>query len=629
MRKSGILIIAVVLLLGFVIAHFFTDAWLEKKIEAMASDVVGAKVEIDRFNVRFLSLQVGWGRLQVTDPDDTWHNMFETGRGEFNLAAEPLFYKRFVIEALRLEDIRTGTKRATDGKMPPKKALPSDNQPSFLDNAAKSLTRQLSQSSGIDFSKLDGKIDVNKVVEMLDLQTLKNVEAFQKDIEITSDRWKKDVAGIETMKVETEQIADKVTAIQFDQLKTVSSITDAVETIKRAKKQVETIQETVHSKKNLLVEDGKRLEVEIKSVDDWIRDDIQRAKSAAKIPDFNAKNIAMIFFGPTIASYIAPAQRYFKMAKYYQAKLPPSEPKAPSPPRFKGQDITFPDHRHWPKLWLKKMVVSGGNHDVFSGSVADISTDPKITGKPTVVQLGMEKAEGTAYKIFAEVDRTKARSKDRFAWTASKIDLKGVRLLKSDPLPKDLANGMMNLNLTVSIQDGILDGNLAVLANAVSFRFDESKKDDLISQIVHDLFKTIEKVTIDFKFFGKPEDIKIGLQSNLDELFSARLKGIVGEQVEKAKAKIEARIREKLEPKKQELLKRYAEKKEQLHQEIAKIEVKINEKKELLEVKKKELEARVDAEKQKLKDKVDEEKNKQEDKLKEKAKDKLKDLFKR
>lgn len=610
-RKSGLLIIAIFILLGFAIAHFFTDQWIEKKLEAMASDVVGAKVELDSFDVRFLTLQVGWSRLQITDPDDTWSNMVETGRSEFNLAAEPLFYKRLIIEALRLENVRTGTKRATDGKMPHKKV---DGKPSFLDNAATNLTRQLNKSSGIDFSKLDGKIDVDKVVSMLDLQTLKNVDAFQRDIETTSDRWKKDVAELETLKVETEVIADKVKAIQFDQLKTIPEITHAVETIKAAKKQVETIQETLRARKNILIEDGKRLEVQVKSIDDWVREDIQRAKDAAKLPDFNAKNIAYILFGPTLGAHIETAQHYFKLAKYYQAKLPPSEPKAPAPPRFKGQDIHFPDHRHWPKFWLKKIVISAGNRDLFSGSLSDLTTQPKITGKPTVVNLRAEKAGGTVYTIFAAIDRTREGAADRFQWTAENIGLKGVSLAKSDPLPRYVENGMMTLNLAVSARDGSLDGSLAIVANAVSFRFEESKKDDLLSQVIRDLFKAIEKITIDFKFSGKPEDLKIELASNLDELFSARLKGVVSEQVAIAKEKIQRKLKEKLEPKKQEVLKIYQQKKEQLNQQIAQIEAKIAEQKELLESKKKELESRLDAEKQKLK---------------EKATEKLKGLFKR
>jgi uncharacterized protein (TIGR03545 family) len=629
MRKNGMLIIAVFVLLGFVIAHFFTDKWLEQKIEAIGSDMVGAKVELDGFNVHFLTLQVGWGGLQVTDPDDTWRNMVQTGRAEFNLAAEPLFYKRLIIEALRLENIRTNTPRATDGEMPPKKVLPSDSQSGFLDNAAKSLTRQLSKSSGVDFSKLDGKIDVDKVVEMLDLQTLKNVETFQTDIETTSDRWKKDVAGLKTLKVESEQIAEKVTAIQLDQLKTVPAITDAMERILLAKKQVETIQETLRLRKSLLIEDGKRLEGQIKSIDDWIREDIQRAKDGAKLPDFNAKNIAFILFGPTLGSHIETAEHYFKMAKHYQAKLPPSEPKVPAPPRFKGQDIHFPDHRHWPKFWLKKMVISAGNKDLFSGSLDDLTTHPNITGKPTVLNLRAERTTGTAYTVFASVDRTREGASDRFQWTAENMSLKGVRLAKSDPLPKEVESGTMNLNLAMTIRDGVLDGSLAVVAHAVSFRFEESKKDDLVSQIIRDLFLAIEKVTIDFKFSGPPEDMKIDFGSNLDELFSARLKGVVSEQIAMAKEKIERRLKEKLEPKKQETLKRYQQRKETLNQEIAQIEATINEKKERVESKKKELENRLEAEKQKLKDKVNAEKNKQEDKLKEKAKDKLKDLFKR
>jgi len=626
-RKGGILTVIIFILLAFAIAYFFTNAWLEQKIESAASGIVGAKVEIDGFHLQLLKLKAGWGRLQVTDPNDTWSNIVETRRAEFDIAVEPLFYKRLIIEALRLEHFQTGTRRTTDGKIPPQKKKQPSNEPTFTDEAITSLTRQLSQSAGFDLSQLSGNVDMDKLIGMLDLETPKNVEALQNDIQTTSDRWKAEVASLDTLKAETEQIVEKVKAIEFDQLKTVPAISDAVETIQSAKKQVETIQESVHSKKSLLIEDGKRLNVEIRLIDDWIREDIQRAADKAKLPDFNAKNIALMLLGPTLGSHIQTAQHYFKMAQYYKGKLPPKEPKVPAPPRFKGQDIPFPDHRHWPKFWLKKMVISAENGNFFAGSLDDFTTDQKITGRPTVIKLGTKKASGIAYTLFGSINRVGAVAADHFQWTASDIPLNGVALVKSNLLPQDVEEGRLNLNMDLMIRDGVLDGNLGIIANALSFRFDEPKKDDLLGNITRDLLRSIEKVTIDFKFSGKPNTLNIDLSSNLDELFSARLRGVVSEQIAKAREKIERRIKDELEPKKQEVLRRYAEKKEKLDQEVAQIENKINEKKELLESKKKELEGRIEGEKKKLEDKVEAEKQKQEEKLKEKGKEKLKNLL--
>ena len=630
MRKSGVMIVVMVLLMGFAIAHFLTAAWLERKIESAASDIVGARVEIDNFNASLFKLQVGWKRLQVTDPNNTWSNIIETGKVQFDVAAEPLLYKRLIIETLRLQNLQTGTKRKTDGKWTIKKKKPS-NQPTFLDRAAKSSVIQLSKSSGIDFNQLNGDINVDTVIRMLDLQTPANVTAFEQDMKTTSDRWNKEVESFEALKKETEQIADQVKAIQFDELKTPDAILNAIGTIQTARKQVETIHSTIQIKKNVLVEDGKRLGTQVKSIDNWIKDDIKRAKAKAKLPDFSVKNIAFILLGPTLGGHIQTAQRYLKIAQHYQAKLPPKEPKVPKPPRFKGQDIPFPDYRHWPKFWLKKMVVSVGKDGLiensperfFAGSLEDLTTDQKITRRPMVLKVSRETG-ARADRYLLSIDRTDAEKKDRFEWHGSGINLQGISLAKNDLLPKNLDNGNMNVHLNLFIQNGILNGTVGIVANDLSFHFEDagSGKSKQLREITHDLFRVIKQVTVDFRFSGSPEEMTVRLSSNLDELFASRMKSIIEEQTEKVRAKIEQRIQDELEPRKQKVIKRYEENREKLNQEIAKIENKINEKKQLLELKKQELETRLEAEKKKQEDQLKE-------KIKEKTQEKLKDLFRR
>ena len=118
MRKKGILGVLIFLLIVLILAYFFSDNWVEKQVESYASDIVGAKVEIDNFDLNLIELKAGWTRLQVTDPNDTWSNIIETGQAKLNIAAEPLLYRRWIVEELRLEDFRSGTKRETDGKLP-------------------------------------------------------------------------------------------------------------------------------------------------------------------------------------------------------------------------------------------------------------------------------------------------------------------------------------------------------------------------------------------------------------------------------------------------------------------------------------------------------------------------------
>ena len=149
MRKKGIIAVLVFIILFLIAAHFFTDNWLERQIETYASGIVGAKVEIDDLDLNLLQLRAGWRRLQVADPNDTRRNVIETGAAKIDLSAEPLLYGRWIIEEMQLENLRSGTKRKTDGKLP-EKAGALKTEPTLLDQAVKSLRAELDQSTGID-----------------------------------------------------------------------------------------------------------------------------------------------------------------------------------------------------------------------------------------------------------------------------------------------------------------------------------------------------------------------------------------------------------------------------------------------------------------------------------------------
>ena len=117
MRKKGLIFLIIVAALVIALNVFVTDRWLERRVERFASKSNGAKVELYRFNFSLLDLRLSWEELQVTDPDYTWTNLFETGHCSFDLALEPLMQRKVVVEDFELQGLRMGTPRETDGAL--------------------------------------------------------------------------------------------------------------------------------------------------------------------------------------------------------------------------------------------------------------------------------------------------------------------------------------------------------------------------------------------------------------------------------------------------------------------------------------------------------------------------------
>jgi uncharacterized protein (TIGR03545 family) len=621
-RKKGIIGVIVFILFVLILAYFFSDDWLEGQIETYASDIVGAKVEIDNFDLNLAELNAGWSRLQVTDPNDTWRNIIETGNAKFNIAAEPLLYKRWIVEELRLEDFRSGSKRETDGKLPEGR-LNSD-EPTVLDKTIESLKNNLSQTVGFDITKIDQQVNVDSVIKILELQTPAKVETFQKEIQITISLWQTETNSLSNLDNHAKDMIADLQTIKVDQLKNLDEITSAVAKVTTFRDQIDSLHKSIIAKRSAFKNDWSNLSSQVRLVDDWIKEDIQRAVNKAKLPDFSVENIAKMLFGESLIPKLETGLKYFNLAQKYGKKLAPTG-KVESPPRFKGQDILFPDKRKMPKFWLKEMVVSGETGSsledrglMLAGSILNLTTNPKTVGKPTEINLSSKKENKISYDFSGILDRVQEAAKDKFSVAVSNVSLNNAELGGSGFLPNKISKGNMNVKFDLNLLQGALEGKLDIKTQQVSFLFSENSKNDQFTKIVQDVLSSIDKINVNLDFSGKPDQLKVNLKSNLDNVFASKFKSLVSGQVAKGKAELERRVRAKLEPRKRQVLAVYNQKRQELETKVTDLENQINEKVQFIENKKKEIEKR-----------FEDEKKKQTDDLKKKAEDKLRSLLKK
>jgi len=109
MRKKGVIGLSVISALVIVVNMVFLDKWVEKGMESLIARLVGARVEFEKVDVSIAAARIGWERLQVADPDDTWSNLFETGPCSFQIALEPLFSKKFIIKTVLVHELNFNT----------------------------------------------------------------------------------------------------------------------------------------------------------------------------------------------------------------------------------------------------------------------------------------------------------------------------------------------------------------------------------------------------------------------------------------------------------------------------------------------------------------------------------------
>ena len=95
-----ILLILIILIAALIIFRVPIAAYL---IENFGSRIAGAKVEVDGVYLKPFQLHITWERLQFTDKNDTWKNLFETGKCDFELAFRPLLAGKVLIDKMQID----------------------------------------------------------------------------------------------------------------------------------------------------------------------------------------------------------------------------------------------------------------------------------------------------------------------------------------------------------------------------------------------------------------------------------------------------------------------------------------------------------------------------------------------
>ncbi|UCB46163.1 MAG: hypothetical protein JSV25_01705, partial [Spirochaetota bacterium] len=274
MRKKGLIILVVVAAVVCIWMFVLSDRWLERRLESLMSNVVGAKVELDSFDFSLFSMSIQWARIQVADPEDTWRNIIETGYCSLNIASGPLFQKKFIVEDLKLLDLRFNTQRESDGKLEEKKKLRA-RKPSKIGVKIRSkLEGELSKLPVFNLDTLLQNLDVDPLWESAIPQTPEKIDNLIKEYESFSSKWNEQIKNLD-METELTGLQQELAGVDIEGLETVNDLQEALISINM-------ISEGINNNINNLDGVGKEFENDIDTLDKkqaglegWIEEDIR------------------------------------------------------------------------------------------------------------------------------------------------------------------------------------------------------------------------------------------------------------------------------------------------------------------------------------------------------------------
>lgn len=666
---------------------FFLDFFLKSAIVSSGEAIFKAKVEVGSLKTRFSDLSINIRGLAVASSGDEWKNMLEVDRIGFGIKPAPLLSMKFIIEELAVEGVRWGTARKTSGALPPKKLekiLAKEKKQdadsltgklfSAIQEKAKSEIKGLPAASSIKEAQQQVKsVKFDTSININDLQSVKEMEAMKTE---TAAKFAQYDAQIKDLKID-DKIAlvsgalEEAKSIKLESLQDVEPAKQKLEKLTQSKTDIEKSMAEINALQSKLSADLGSEKDMLDRINKLREQDYQMLADKFKLPTFSMGNISEALFGPEWIGRVNSAIYYMHVARKYMPARGKSAKKIAKPSRSKGTNVSFPKADNPPDFLISRVILSGstggegkaGDPMDFKGTVADITSDPAMLGRPTVALIDGKKG-AQSLNIKGVLDHTKEIAEDTVSITYSGIDVKAFGLPKSDFLP-DFSKGQAKVAGTLRMIGDEVDCSLVTTFSGLAYTISDEDKKDEFKKSLADMWAGISSFDVKTVIAGKPDGLKISVTSNVDSILSDRFKKITGEKLAEAQAKLKAEIDKLTNDKKNELMAQYTAKKDEAQKQLTdkqkELQSKIDELKSQLnakqdaaknaaDIEKKKAEEALNAEKKKAEDaaaaekkKLDDaaaaekrkqeeaaaaEKKKQEDELKKQAEDKLKNMFK-
>lgn len=627
MRSKALAVVAFTAVAALVTLYLYRNRIVESGIEAAGTTVVGAKVELEGLYLDLGRLALRFRRLQVTNPSDTWRNLFEFGPSRFQLEAEPLLWNRFVVRELSVEEIRFNSPRQSDGAVPGAKGV----APSLFEQAQQSLLARLQQAPAYDLTRLlNRKINVDSVLATLEIGVVDSVGELQRSLKAGVQKWSKLLPTLDP-RPRLSEVEKLIKGIRPADIQTVDELVTALDRVNRAEKTISALKTDLDAAAQRAEVDLSGTRSRITRVDDWVQADIRRAKSKIGLPDLSPAGMAEMLFGRAVVDRILSSLYWVGLARQMMPYVEKAEQvakagKVERPPRGHGQDIVFPVRNRWPKWLIRRIFVSAASSTAdtarawrASGEVTGLTSHPPVYGKPAAFNIKADMPGGKSFAIKGSLDHTQAVPVDEFTLTARGLDLGEVALVNAPYFPNGLRLGRLDAELRFRLVDDDLDLELNIVAPRPLFQFAETQGGDpRVARFVQEVFAGLVRLQLEAGVRGAVSSLNLFVRSNVDEVLSDRIRSLVGAQVQAAQREIERRLRARADQEKQNFLAWYGQEVQPLVGQAQQYKRLVDDRDRILSDMKTGLEKRIEQEKKKLKRT-----------LRERAKKKLKQLIKK
>ncbi len=551
MRWKAFIPTVVITALIAVFTIFFMDGMIERAIEKVGTSANGAKVELDSVRTSIIHLTVTLNRLQVADEQAPMTNSFDIGRIQFHLAPKPLTWKKIIIEDASITDIRTGTARKYSGAIAKKDEEKKPEEPSKAAELGK-------EAASFAVANLKEQYDPKQLVSTENLASYKKIQEEQARFAQLSQDWQArvDAVKVEDKAKEADAFVKSVKGENFSGIEGLKKAKDTLDQAAKLRDDFQQTQKSFNELKSSLQNEIAQSKNALKEIDALRQQDMDNAVGQVK-SGFSAEGITRGLIGPEWNGRLQTGLGWFQKVRKLIPEKKAGEKEPPPPPRL-GRDISFPFRYSWPAFHLKHASLSGvtsGDRPLdYKGVLTDVSSDPKLVGRPIALEVAGKSASGSeALALRAEFDFTKDVARQAVKMKYSGLPLAGTKLGNVGG-PVSIKDGMGTVEADLEARGEQISGTIDFNAAPAQLEHTPDKTNDRLMALLHDVLSGVNALNIGVRVSDTISSPNLKITSSIDNQLNDAVKQVLQKQLDELKAQVQRRVDELIKGERQKLL---------------------------------------------------------------------------
>ena len=517
--KFGLGSIFLVFIILVVFWVFFVDVLVENIIEAKGTEIVGAKVELQKADLSLFPSGLTLTSLQATDPDKPMTNAVDIARVAMELDVLPLLWSKVIVDEMSVEGVRFGTKRSSSG------AIPGAQPP-----------RSAADSSSFELPSLDVP-DVKQILEQEDLETVKLIETLKVDIERERNTWKarlKEMPGKEQFK----KYKKRVKQVKKSAKGGIGGILSGVEEVQSIKREIEVNVSQLEGAKKEFKDKIALLKTRLEQIQSAPQRDVQKLKKKYNLSAEGLSSISQLLLGKHVSPWVHQGLAWYERFKPYLEQGQATQ-NAKNPNASEAQDIDF-----LIRLVKVSMALDVGE---FAGTIHNITPAQAEFGKPLTFTFNGENMKGVnAVTLDGTLDHRQAsRSSDQLKFQVKGYKLQPMTLSSDKAWPVLLNNGDADVTVSAELQGQQLKANGSGLFTGLDISAGIAKDSNPLTQSLSQAMSGVSRLTVDADVTGTAEQHDVVVRSDLDEILQNAAGKMVADVASKFSQKLQNGIMEK------------------------------------------------------------------------------------